>query len=311
MSAPPRTSAGLLGEGVRALAAAPRVLLTKAGEPGVLRSTAREVGWLATRVALYPTGLGPGRQIRPPGSDEELRTAAEIRRVPGHGPGNPRDVPVLLLHGLVDNRSVFLRLRTSLARQGFTSLLSMNFPVLTADITTAARQLAEVVERICIRSGYERIHVVAHSMGGLIARYYIQRLGGDARVSVLVTLATPHAGTAAARLLPYGVVRQLRPGSALLDELALPTPGCRTRIVSIYSDHDVMVVPSVAGRLDHPDLDVRNVLLPGAGHHTLANDRRSVAEIEHALGGDPYPSGDFATDSAEAAPHGSADGDAQ
>jgi triacylglycerol lipase len=281
---------------VRAAARAPKRLLSRAGEPGLLLSTAREAGWLAARVALYPTGLGPGRQDGVTGTDEELRTADEIRRMPGHGPGNPRDVPVLFLHGLVDNRSVFLRLRTTLARRGFTSLLNMNYPVLTADIPAAARQLAEVVERICIRTGYERINLVSHSMGGLIGRYYVQRLGGDARVAVLVTLATPHAGTAAARLLPYGIVRQLRPESPLIAELAAPAPGCRTRIVSIYSDHDVMVVPSVSGRLDHADLDVRNVLLPGAGHHTLPNDRRAIDEIDHALGGDPYPSGDFAAE---------------
>ena len=266
---------------VRAAAGTPRRLLDVAREPGVLRSTAREVGWMAAHVALYPTGLGPGRQPAVVGSNEELRTAAEVRR---QSPtDDPRHVPVLLLHGLIDNRSIFLRLRTSLARAGFTSLLTMNYPVLTADLPTAAYQLSEVVERICIRTGYERIHVVAHSMGGLIARYFVQRLGGDARVSVLVTVATPHAGTEAAKLLPYGVVRHLQPGSPVLGDLAGPTPGCRTRMVSIYSDRDAMVLPATSGVLRHPDLDIRNVLIPGAGHHTLPFDKRTVREIEIAL----------------------------
>ena len=50
-------------------------------------------------------------------------------------------------------------------------------------------------------------------MGGLIARYYVQRLGGDARVHTLVTLGTPHGGTAAAYLVPHRLARQLRPDS--------------------------------------------------------------------------------------------------
>jgi pimeloyl-ACP methyl ester carboxylesterase len=267
-------------------------LLATAREPGVLRSTIREVGWMAAHVALYPTGLGPGRHPETVASDDELRAAAEERRA--EQSEDPRHIPVLLLHGMIDNRSIFLRLRTSLARKGFTSLLTMNYPVLTADLPSAAYQLAEVVERICIRTGYQRIHLVAHSMGGLVARYYVQRLSGDSRVSVLVTLATPHAGTSAAKLLPYGILRHLQPGAAVLDELAAPAPGCRTRLVSIYSDLDVMVLPATSGILRHPDLDVRNVLIAGAGHHTLPFDRRTVQEIERALcqdtGSDKPPS---------------------
>ena len=40
-------------------------------------------------------------------------------------------------------------------------------------------------------SGYERVHIVGHSLGGLAARYYVSRLGGDAHVHTLVTLGTP------------------------------------------------------------------------------------------------------------------------
>ena len=230
-----------------------------------LRATARELGWVAAHVALYPTGMRADRRLdQPVGAD-------------------PERTPILLLHGLVDNRSVFTRLRAALARDGFDCLTSMNYPVLTADIATAAEGLAAVVDGIRSRTGYQQIHVVAHSMGGLIARYYVQRLGGDTSVHTLVTLATPHTGTATAKLLPYGVVRQLQPGSEILTDLAGPSPGCGTHIVSIYSDHDALVVPATAGRLTHPDLDVRNVLVPGSGHHTLAFDRRVVREIASAL----------------------------
>jgi triacylglycerol lipase len=82
--------------------------------------------------------------------------------------------------------------------------------------------------------------------------------------------------------VPYGIVRQLRPGSAVLEELAEPAAGCQTRFVSIYSDHDA-IVPADSARLEHPDLAVRNVLVPGAGHHTLPFDRRTVAEIAETL----------------------------
>jgi hypothetical protein len=121
---------------------------------------------------------------------------------------------------------------------------------------------------------------VGHSLGGLIARYYVQRLGGDARVDLVVTVATPHRGTMAAWLLPpLPLARQLRPDSALYAELAEPAPECRTRFVTFSSGGDAVIVPARNGQLDHPDLPTRNVVLPGMGHFTLADHRLVLDEI--------------------------------
>jgi triacylglycerol esterase/lipase EstA (alpha/beta hydrolase family) len=50
---------------------------------------------------------------------------------------------------------------------------------LTDSIPGAAARLGEAIEDLSAATGYERIHVIGHSLGGLIARYYVQRLGGD------------------------------------------------------------------------------------------------------------------------------------
>jgi pimeloyl-ACP methyl ester carboxylesterase len=129
------------------------------------------------------------------------------------------------------------------------------------------------------------VHVVGHSLGGLIARYYVQRLGGDRRVESLVTLGTPHQGSRWAHLLPTPLVRQLRPGSSLLQELAQPVPSCRTRITAVYSDLDQVVVPTSSGRCDHPDLGARNVLVRGVGHMSLPIHRGVLDEVAATLAG--------------------------
>jgi hypothetical protein len=120
-------------------------------------------------------------------------------------------------------------------------------------------------------------------MGGIVARYYVQRLGGDARVHTLVTLGSPHQGTRAARLLPAGVCRQMGPNSDLMTELAEPAPQCRTRFLAFWSDLDALISPKRAARIDHPDLVARNVLVRGAGHMSLPIDRRIVREIAATL----------------------------
>jgi pimeloyl-ACP methyl ester carboxylesterase len=177
--------------------------------------------------------------------------------------------PIVLVHGLVDNRSIFTLLRRALRRRGFGRVITLNYSPLTQDIRGAAARLAALVEKTCDETGYERVHVIGHSLGGIVARYYVQRMGGDRRVHTLCTLGSPHAGTYAARLWPGGVVRQLRPGSELMQELAAPAPGCRTRFVAFWSDLDQLIVPQRAAALDHPDLAARNVALRGIGHMSL------------------------------------------
>jgi pimeloyl-ACP methyl ester carboxylesterase len=192
-----------------------------------------------------------------------------------------------MLHGFVDNRSVFTLLRRSLLHHGWTRVDALNHSPLTCDIRRAAELLGRDVERICAESGHGRVDLVGHSLGGLIARYYVQRLGGDARVRTLVTLGTPHTGTRAIALLtPLPIVRQMRPGSALLVELARPARGCRTRFVSFWSDLDQLVVPVTAARLEHPDLSVRNVRVSGIGHLALPVHSGVAAEIRKTLAGE-------------------------
>ncbi|MGK5499643.1 esterase/lipase family protein [Streptomyces sp. URMC 125] len=258
--------------------------------PRGLRAAALEAAFLAGRALLYPAGMVQERYVPPPaaGPDGVLsRPAGTPRGADRTGaPGARRRhrPPVLLLHGFIDNRSVFTLLRRSLARHGWHDVCAFNYSPLTCDIRCAAARLAEYVEEVCESSGRRRIDVVAHSLGGLVARYYAQRMGGDARIRTLVTLGSPHAGTRAVPLLSaHPLVRQIRPGSEVIEELAGPAPGCRTRFVAFWSDLDQVMVPAEAARLDHPDLDVRNVRVHGLGHLALLAHGEVAAGVRDEL----------------------------
>jgi triacylglycerol lipase len=268
--------AGSVGT-VRALRDDVRPLLT----PGAVRGALVETLWISAHLAIYPLGLlrerpEPGDRYALEGLGPRQRGLA-VRDIEAAG------TPILLVHGMIDNRAVFTVLKRRLRRRGFGRVVTINYSPATNDIRQAARDLAAEVEALVAQTGYERIHLVGHSLGGLIARYYVQRLGGDERVHTLVTLGSPHAGTLTARLLPIQLCRQLRPGSDLYTELAEPAERCRTRFVAYWSDLDQMILPHRNARLDHSDLYVRNVRVHGVGHMSLPLDGQVVHEISAVL----------------------------
>jgi triacylglycerol lipase len=255
--------------------------LRAVGSASGLRGASTELAWIAAHIALYPLGVRSERISD--GDRHRLDDLAPVHRGLLIGDVDAAGTPILLVHGMVGNRSIFTLLRRALRRRGFGRVHTVNYSPFTRDVRDAARVLGRHVEALCQQTGYERVHVIAHSLGGVIARYYVQRLGGDARVHTLVTLGTPHGGTYAAHLLPVRLARQLRPGSDVLAELATPVHYCRTRFLAVWSNLDQLIYPKQNAQIDHPDLAARNVLLTGAGHMSLPIDRRVVHEVVHAL----------------------------
>lgn len=271
---PGRAEGGLLRRATRATGRG----LRRATTPSVLRGTAIEVAWTATHIVTYPLGVLE-EQVRQPEERLNLDGLDPIKRGLIIGDVENAGTPIILIHGVVDNRSVFTMLNRGLRRRGFGRIITLNYSPLADDVRAVADRLEALVEAVCIETGYERVHIIGHSMGGLVARYFVQRMGGDSRVHTLVTLGTPHRGTAHARLVPHPVARQMRPGSDVMKELAAPAPGCRTRFVAIWSDLDQMIVPKSNARIEHPDLDARNVFVASVGHNSLPVDGRVVHEI--------------------------------
>ncbi|WP_344810546.1 esterase/lipase family protein [Microlunatus aurantiacus] len=255
---------------------------------------AREAGWVTAHLMAYPLGL-----LTEPSAKADRHTLGGLspqQRGLVHYAVDAAATPILLVHGIVDNHTIFSSLERALRRRGFTDLSSFDYGVLTSDVRATAEDLATAIEKLVAESGYEKVHVIGHSLGGLITRYYVQRMGGHERVHTVVTLGTPHRGTALARagsLLP--LIRQLRPDSDLIAELDEPAPDCDTRFIAFHSDLDQLILPSRNARIDHPDLRARNVAVHGIGHMSLTNDggiafqiAAALAHLDERVGLDPH-----------------------
>src|SRR5262245_30001914 len=174
-------------------------------------------------------------------------------------PSTPRrrERAMLLVHGFLATPRALGPLATRLRRFGYCAHridLGGLFGFNTRPVDELARLVADRVERLVHDHRCERIDIVGHSEGGLLARYYVQKLNGARRVRHLVTLGTPHRGTPWAysghlvgRVLPS--LRQMAPGSALLRDLTDDRFPASVRLTSIYSQRDSICPPS-ACRLD-------------------------------------------------------------
>jgi hypothetical protein len=144
------------------------------------------------------------------------------------------------VHGLGANRSSFLPLQVYLRLHGHKQQLSYNYRR-GGSLERLAVGLKRAIDA-SVAGG--RIDLIAHSMGGLVSRFYLQQLGGARRVDRLITLATPHHGSHAANFIPSALVRQLLPEGPFLRHLNRLPPPEGVRVTSIVAGRDVLVQPA-------------------------------------------------------------------
>jgi triacylglycerol lipase len=199
--------------------------------------------------------------------------------------------PVLLLYGFGSTRRALriieLRLRRRLHRPVFSINLGGYRDTLnTAGIDGLAKLVDSKIENICAKYGISKIDIVAHSKGGLIARYYVQHLNGSKRVCNLITLGTPHRGTwAAAVFLPLigWLARSpwsMTPISPMIRRFREDAWPKEVKLVSISSHKDWVSPPHVASL--SPEQGT-NVVLDQVTHTAMLFSKEVFGHIVEAL----------------------------
>ena len=172
----------------------------------------------------------------------------------------PRGLPVLLVHGYGANGGFWVHLAAQLEAQGH-SHATVDLEPVFDDIDDFAVQLEQAVQALLAATASKQVIIVAHSMGGLVARAWLRRFGAE-RVARIITLATPHHGTDLAHMGPGHNARQMRRDAQWLAQLDAADRGQRSLFTSIYSWHDNIIAPQDSCHLP----GARNIALPGIGH---------------------------------------------
>jgi triacylglycerol lipase len=194
--------------------------------------------------------------------------------VPDHRPG---DDVVVLVHGFFASAGVWRPLKRRLEEEGARVATFSHAPGTTVKLI--AKQLARLVDRIHTNA---RVHVVGHSLGGVVARWYVQEGGGHERVAQTISLSSPFGGAPVARKFPILVGNDLAPHSHVLTRLRARAHVHDVPHLSITSPADRTVPWHAATHQRH---DV--VTVDGIGHNSMLYDDEVVDIVVDRVFGPP------------------------
>lgn len=230
------------------------------------RSLISEAKGLGTHILHYPLGW-TGRRVRPHVTNGN---GQEVDRI--------HDTPVALVHGYFHNRSGFDYLTGQLRRRGFRWIHGMNYNPLGHSIPDLAERFGHYVEDLRRVSGASRVHLIGHSLGGVIARWFVEELDGYKVVDTCVTIGTPHQGTLAAYLGAGQAAKDLRPGSGVMQRLDQSLRRSQVKYVNLYSDLDFLILPPSSALLPE-QRNVHNHLIEDLGHTSLLLSEELVEQL--------------------------------
>jgi triacylglycerol lipase len=180
--------------------------------------------------------------------------------------------PVILIHGIWDTKVIFNKMSAHLTQLGW-CVHSLNLLPNdgTIGLDSLAQQLADYISETFHPE--QAIDIVGYSMGGIVSRYYVQRLGGINRVQRFITISSPHKGTLTAYSLPLPGYLDMRPDSSLLQDLDRDVTMLKQiNFTSIWTPFDIIILPSHSSQMPIGKEIKLNVWL----HRQMVTDPQSI-----------------------------------
>ena len=174
------------------------------------------------------------------------------------------DDVVVFLHGLFASAGVLRPLRRAVEERAgaYTAALSYLPGPGVAELADRVRELLAKLPEAA------RVHLVGHSLGGIVARFFVQEIG-DPRVVQTISMASPFAGVPRARLFRFGGAMDLDETSPLLRKIVLGSASAaHVPHLSIVAEGDALVRSPVGHALPGGEV----IVMEGLGHNTLLFD---------------------------------------
>ncbi|WP_318729173.1 esterase/lipase family protein [Roseofilum sp. Guam] len=187
--------------------------------------------------------------------------------------------PVVLIHGIFRKAYVFNRMAKYLKERGWEV---HRFDVVPNTSIVGLDQLALQIKTYVDQTFApdQPIDLIGLSMGGLVSRYYVQRLGGLDKIQRFITISSPHHGTYLAYLLPFIGCVQMRPGSGFLADLNADMHKLeQVKFSSLWTPYDFVIVPAQSSQMPVG----KNVKLSVFPHAMMVRSNSTLVTVAKAL----------------------------
>ncbi|MGO9283820.1 MAG: esterase/lipase family protein [Mycobacterium sp.] len=192
----------------------------------------------------------------------------------------PRTRPVLLVHGFGGSKSHWSLVAKALSAGGL-NVKAITYAPLGTSVERLAGQLVADVEATLSQTSADKVHLVGHSLGGVIIAQAIADARLHGRVDTVVTLGSPFGGSPWAGLLPFfEIVRALRRGSPLLRRLASTPLPEGVRWLSVTAALDI-IVPGLRSVPFHAQAET--ITVNDVGHLGMLKSEQVIGCIAAAL----------------------------
>lgn len=192
--------------------------------------------------------------------------------------------PLVFVHGLGGSAGNFLTMSWLFWLSGRRRSYRVNSTP-GENIEQLSAQLVDFITQVCRVNDEPQVDLIAHSMGGVVARLAIQELHIADKVKNFVCLGVPHVGTYPARYGNTETLHDLRPDSELIRRLNSSTIPAQVKVTCLWSKNDLFVLPPESACLD----GARNLDMSPFTHYSYLLDPRSFEAISHVLENKPYP----------------------
>jgi triacylglycerol lipase len=194
-------------------------------------------------------------------------------------PAGVRRRGVVFVHGFVCNRGLWNPQMRKLRERGV-PFVAVNLEPVFGSIDHYAGIIEDAVKRIETATGRAPV-IVAHSMGGLAVRAWLDAHQGDERASRIITIGTPHRGTFLGKYALSPNAKQMRLSSDWQTRLSTREPPERfKRFTCFYGHCDNIVFPASTATLQGAD----NLHIPGVAHVRMAHQDEVFNEVLRWLG---------------------------
>lgn len=188
--------------------------------------------------------------------------------------------PVVLVHGIYNTTAKFNTMTNYLTKLGW-SVHCFNLKPNNGDghLENLAEQVANYINNTFPNK--QPFDLIGFSMGGLITRYYLQRLGGVERVHRYISISAPNRGTLTAYALSRPGIIQMRPNSQFLQQLnhdIQDTLG-RINVTIIWTPYDLMILPAHSSKLNLG----KQIKLPVLNHERMVKDPMILQAVSQSL----------------------------